>query len=343
MAKKSRRPARGTTPTTRPAATTNEGAAESATTPPPSTQPADTTKVASTAATTSSTSTNRVSSGKPARRVRRTRQQTFFEKYRSWIIGGGFLAGILLIGFVFFQGANTKAFTCGSELAPGPVESLTPRPSIVGTPTPAPSGTAAPTATPAPTGTPGTSSAPGASATPAASPPPEPTPVPEPTNRLGFTTDILGRTHVQAGSTINYGFCPPTSGNHYNSPGRGPIPPQFYGPTEERTPGGWVHNMEHGAVVLAYRCPSGTPGTGDCATQAELDQMRQLVETAPANEIATSCPPKLLVVRLDTMATRFGQVAWGRALLTDDFDLDRAKTFDQQWREHDAVPEAAAC
>jgi hypothetical protein len=56
-----------------------------------------------------------------------------------------------------------------------------------------------------------------------------------------------------------------------------------------------------------------------------------------------SCPNKVLVVRFDSMDTKFAELGWGRALLTDDFDLDRAKLFDQQWREHDAVPEASTC
>jgi hypothetical protein len=278
-----------------------------------------------------------------------------FERYRSWIIGGAAVAGIVIIAFVFFQGANTKAYTCTTLLAPGPVESLTPQPSVLATPTneptttPAPSGTAAATEAPGTSGTPGASEAPGASATPgasetpAASPTPEPTPVPEPTPRLGFTTDILGRTHVQTGSTINYAYCPPTSGSHYLAQGRGPIPYQVYGPNEEKTPGGWIHNLEHGAVVMLYRCPSGVIGSGDCITQAEFDEMRTWFDNAPPNEVAASCPDKVLVARFDSMETKFAQVAWGRALLTNDFDLDRASTFDQQWREHDAVPEASAC
>jgi hypothetical protein len=167
--------------------------------------------------------------------------------------------------------------------------------------------------------------------------------VPEPTNRLGFTTDILGRTHVQTGSTVNYAFCPPTSGNHYLAPGRAPIPYQFYAPNEEKAPGGWIHNLEHGGIVVAYRCTSGVAGQGDCPTQAELDLMRQWFDNAPPNEVAVSCPNKVLVVRFDSMDTKFAHLAWGRALLTDDFDLDRANLFDQQWREHEAVPEATAC
>jgi hypothetical protein len=103
-----------------------------------------------------------------------------------------------------------------------------------------------------------------------------------------------------------------------------------------------VHNLEHGWVVLLYRCPSGQAGVGDCPTQAVLDQMRSWMDQAPANHVAITCPKKVLVARFDSMDTPFAIVAWGRALLMDQFDLDTAVTFAQQWMEHDAVPELSA-
>lgn len=144
------------------------------------------------------------------------------------------------------------------------------------------------------------------------------------------------------GGTINYGFCPPTSGSHYNSPPRGPLPPAFYGPNEEKSPGGWVHNLEHGYVALLYRCPGGVPGTDGCPTQEELDQLRAWYEQAPAPP-ASTCPKKVIAVRFDSMTTKYAMVAWGRALLFDDFELDTANTFAQQWMEHEATPERTTC
>jgi len=137
-------------------------------------------------------------------------------------------------------------------------------------------------------------------------------------NAPGFTTPEQGFTHVPVGSTINYGFCPPTSGDHYSSPPRGPIPPAVYGPGNEQPPGGWVHNLEHGYVVFVYRCPSGVVGQGDCATQTEMAAMQQWFTDTPIDP--TCGTRKALVARFDSMSTRFGLLAWNRAFLIDDLD-----------------------
>jgi uncharacterized protein DUF3105 len=142
------------------------------------------------------------------------------------------------------------------------------------------------------------------------------------------------------GTSINYGFCPPTSGNHYNTAGRGPIPAQVYPPNEAKAPGGWVHNLEHGWVVALYRCPSGVLGQGDCPTAEEMAKLQQFFDQSPAQ---ATCPKQVIVARFDNMDTRFALLAWGRALLINDFDLDTALTFAQQWMDHEAVPEAPTC
>ena len=61
----------------------------------------------------------------------------------------------------------------------------------------------------------------------------------------------------------------------------------------------------------------------------------QWFDQAPAPTVA-NCAKKVLVARFDDMDTRFAIVAWGRALLIDEFDLDTALTFAQQWMEHDS-------
>ncbi len=56
----------------------------------------------------------------------------------------------------------------------------------------------------------------------------------------------------------HYAYCPPASGPHYNNPGiDGPIPAKFYGPDDGTRPEGWIHNLEHGAVVILYNCKHG--------------------------------------------------------------------------------------
>ena len=105
---------------------------------------------------------------------------------------------------------------------------------------------------------------------------PHATPVPEPTAILGFTTEILGRNHIlNANQTIEYGFCPPTSGDHYNIAGVGPIRAAVYPNNAEQPPGGWVHNMEHGWVVQLYSCKNG------CPSADEMAQMTAFFNQAP--------------------------------------------------------------
>jgi hypothetical protein len=281
--------------------------------------------------------------GRTTRRTRRTRQPSFYERYRSWILLGVGGLGILIVGYLLFAGGTTAAYTCGSLLTPGPVESLTPQPSLLATPTPAASESPAPPETPAPSATaaPSDAASPAASESAAASPSAEPTPAPAPTPRLGFTTEILGRTHVPVGSVVNYGFCPPTSGNHYNQPAA-PIPARVYPPSDAKPPQYWIHNLEHGYVVAAYRCPSGVIGQGDCISTEEMAQMQAFFDQAPASGVA-ACPKKVVVIRFDSMTTDFAMLAWGRALLTNDFDIDTALTFTEQWMDHDAVPEKGLC
>ena len=283
---------------------------------------------------------------------RRAPEPSAFDRYRAPLIGALTVVGVLVIGyfFLFGQGSANAAYDCLTELTPAPAETLTPTPSLLptstatGSPSAAASAAASASATPSTSAAPsvGPSATPGASASEQPSPSASPSPSAEPTPRLGFTTAILGRTHVAEGSTITYGFCPPDSGNHYNQPPLGPVPAKVYGPQAELPPGEWVHNLEHGYVVLLYACPSGTPGTGDCISADEYALLQTFFDQAPDSGIS-ACPNKIVVARFDTMKTKFAELAWGRAFLFDQFDLDTANTFVQQWMDHAAVPERFTC
>ncbi len=290
------------------------------------------------AARSSGGSTEAVRPGRPARPRRAVAQPGILERYRTLIFGGAAVVGVVIVGWLFLQPGVQAGYRCDSQLTPGPSESLTPLP-----PTPTPSPTPSATPTPSITATPSGSVAPTATPSPAASPTASATAVPEPTPRLGFSTSLLGRNHIRDLNTIiEYAFCPPTSGDHFNVTNRGPIRAAVYPPNEEQVPGGWLHNMEHGYVVALYRCPSGVLGQGDCISQAEMAQMQAFFDQAPTS-INPSCKTKVVVARFDSMKTRFALLAWGRAYLVDDFDLDTALLFAQQWTDHPAVPEPGLC
>ncbi len=258
------------------------------------------------------------------------------------IYGGAAVLGVVILAWLFLQGGARAGYECGPLLTPGPSESITPG-LPTPTPSPTPSATPAPSITAAPSGSVTPTAAPTGSPTAAPSETPVPTPVAEPTPRLGFDTGLLGRNHVRDLNTvIRYAVCPPTSGDHFNVTNRGPVRPAVYPANEEQVPGGWLHNMEHGYVVALYRCPSGVLGEGDCISQDEFDLMSQFFNDVP-DSINPACPTKVVVARFDSMNTKFALLAWGRALLTDNFDLDTALLFNQQWADQISLPERGQC
>jgi hypothetical protein len=155
----------------------------------------------------------------------------------------------------------------------------------------------------------------------------------------GFATTNLGMMHIRPPQAPTYGFCPPTSGEHYSAAGLGPIRPAAYGPHERPSPGGWVHNLEHGYVVALYRCPS----PAHCPADDELLLLERFFDEVPSPARAPHCDSKVIVAPFDTMPTRFALVAWDRALLTDEFDLAEALAFAERWLDHEGVPERGLC
>jgi hypothetical protein len=262
--------------------------------------------------------------------VRRYRE-SFLERYRGLLLGAFALAGIVVIGYFFVTSASARSYQCDSLLTPAPGAA-------------APTSTASPTSTTSPgptTASPTPTPSPGAS--PTASPTPSPTPTPGPDERLGMVTDDLGRLHLTARTNSkSYAYCPPASGPHYGNPAPGPIRRNFYGQENEQDPGGWIHNLEHGYVVLLYSCG---PEGRNCPSTDEMAQLRQWFDRALKTASADTCriPNKTLVARFDSMSTRFALVAWDRVLLMDRFDLETALRFAEQWIDGPSAPEPGAC
>ena len=138
------------------------------------------------------------------------------------------------------------------------------------------------------------------------------------------------------GTTVRYGYCPPASGRHYNlGAGLAPLARRFYGPEQNLVPENWVHNLEHGYVVLLYK---GTPD------QATLDGLAQDMDKAAVSDWSqTNCGPvnKVIALRFDDMApdVNFAALAWDRALLLKDFDKQELLDFASQWQDSVQTPE----
>jgi hypothetical protein len=133
---------------------------------------------------------------------------------------------------------------------------------------------------------------------------------------LGAVESDMGRSHVPPGESVRYTYCPPASGSHVNLTGQGPIQARFYGPNDNVVPQGWIHNLEHGGLVLLYRCDAG--GCDD-ASQAAL---RQFYDTFPPSPICNVPRGKNgpVVARFDQMPKPYAALVWGRVLYLDTLD-----------------------
>jgi hypothetical protein len=140
-------------------------------------------------------------------------------------------------------------------------------------------------------------------------------PVPGSTPQLGYPQPDMGNSH-NVNQPQNYPFCPPASGSHYNVSGLGPIQGRVYGPDDFTQPQGWVHNLEHGARVVLYKCPG--PGCDD-AGQAKLKALFQSLPN-PSN-----C--STVIARFDDMKTAYAAVVWDRVLPLDTLDEAQIKAF----------------
>ena len=214
-----------------------------------------------------------------ARAVRRSRrpaprQPSFLERYRTgllWI--GGIVVFIALVFVGFVLPSITPAYECANQFNPTPAPSFVP-------PSPAP---VASGATPAPQAT-----------APAA----------------GFVQPDMGRTHVGVGTKVKYTWCPPASGNHYSVAGQYPIRGGFYDQGTGTIPEGWVHNLEHGALVLAYKCPG--PGCTDEGQSA----LQSLLGRWPDSPICKFPPGNFtpIFTRFDDMPYPFAAIVWDYVL-----------------------------
>lgn len=165
--------------------------------------------------------------------------------------------------------------------------------------------------------------------------PPTSSPAPGATPRLGFPQDDMGRDHVTTGTVVKYIYCPPASGKHYNAQGQGPLDPKLYGPNDRAIPEGWIHNLEHGGLVLLYKCP------GDACTDAGQAALQQLWASWPASPVCNIPPHRTspVIARFDDMAYPYAALIWDQVLPLQALDSDQILAFYAQQAER-TNPEA---
>ena len=140
---------------------------------------------------------------------------------------------------------------------------------------------------------------------------------------LGQVQADQGNQHVQTSDKVTYTVCPPASGKHINKQGYGPLAPKVYGPDDQSVPNGWVHNLEHGGLVLLYSCDK---GACDTASIAALQTFSSQFPTSPVCQV----PPGYvgpLVARFEQMPTKYAALLWGRVLYLDSLDTAKVDQF----------------
>jgi hypothetical protein len=120
-----------------------------------------------------------------------------------------------------------------------------------------------------------------------------------------------GANHVPQGTMVNYRANPPTSGSHWPfwSTTYGSFPDGL--PREE-----WMHNLEHGGVVLLYNCPAG------CDDEVQrMEAIRNGRHPDEWNEV------RILIVPDALMPHKFAAVAWNYRWQGDVLDDDAVSCF----------------
>jgi hypothetical protein len=168
-----------------------------------------------------------------------------------------------------------------------------------------------------------------------------PAPAPNASGEPGYVQDDMGNGHVPTGAEVTYTYCPPATGSHYNDPNRGPIAPRVYGPNDGAIPQGWVHNLEHGNLVVLYRGREGDPGL----TNQTQEAIRTWAAGMPDSPVCGFPADQYLVAaRFDEMATPFAALVWGRILPLQSFDTAAIENFwNTSGEQALTMPERGGC
>lgn len=157
---------------------------------------------------------------------------------------------------------------------------------------------------------------------------PAATPGGPPVARVEIAVPDEGSQHLPVGTTATYQANPPASGPHWSRVGVAPVEPGFY--EEPVRPEQWIHNLEHGYVVVLYDCG------GPCG-QERLDELRNLLAAAPPSEIFGQV--KLVIAPYAGLPFPIAAIAWDVVMHFDGYDEQGLLAF--YGRHVDRGPELA--
>jgi hypothetical protein len=110
---------------------------------------------------------------------------------------------------------------------------------------------------------------------------------------------IEGAQHVTPCAPTPYNTNPPSSGNHYS------VWAAFQTYDVPVAPGFLVHDLEHGAIVVGYNCPSG------CAS--EVAALQAWINRRPVDPLCEgfSARRRIILAPNPALDVRFAAAAWG--------------------------------
>src|SRR5205807_6425780 len=118
-------------------------------------------------------------------------------------------------------------------------------------------------------------------------------------------------SHIDPSTQWTYKFYPPTSGPHYSVAGSAPVP---WGTVDTLVEGQFVHNLEHGGIVILYNCPSGN----DCTTLK--NQLQNYVQNLAPAEPQFAEVKLVMTPYTRGMQKKIALVAWDYIEFLDSYD-----------------------
>jgi hypothetical protein len=135
---------------------------------------------------------------------------------------------------------------------------------------------------------------------------------------IGTKVADEGRTHIDVSTTSPYATHPPTSGPHYNAQGIAPVAWQTIATLQE---GQYIHNLEHGGIVILYNCSSGN----DCTTLQQ--QLKNYVQNLAPVEPRFGEVKMVMTPYSQGMQKKVALLAWDYIQFLDGYDQNAITRF----------------
>lgn len=130
-----------------------------------------------------------------------------------------------------------------------------------------------------------------------------------------YRETVASRSHVETCGELPLGSSPPTGGDHFG------VWADFRAYDEPVPWGFLIHSMEHGAVVLAYRCE------GDCdELRVALEDLAGTIDD-PLCRVGGDALARVIVVPRPDLEAPIAALSWEHAYLATCLDVPSLRAF----------------